>query len=114
MKTRAACLLIVVACIATAGHGQTNDVAKTGTVAAPFLEIPVGRSCHRHGGRFCQPGHRRDITVLESCGSGEPDNERSRGAAYGLDRRHEIRLSQRWFCRWARLGHSASVSLRSP
>jgi hypothetical protein len=52
MKTRAALILIALACSAAIGFAQEGDVAKTGTVAAPFLEIPVGAPAIGMGGAF--------------------------------------------------------------
>jgi len=51
MKTRVAFVLIALTSVAVVAYGQGN-VAKTGTVAAPFLEIPVGAPAVAMGGAF--------------------------------------------------------------
>jgi hypothetical protein len=62
MKTRAGSIVVALACIAMAAFGQSNDVAKTGTVAAPFLEIPVGAPAIGMGGAFVSLAN--DATAL--------------------------------------------------
>ncbi len=51
MKTRVALVLIAFASFSSAVYSQ-GSVAKTGTVAAPFLEIPVGAPAIAMGGAF--------------------------------------------------------------
>lgn len=52
MKTRAALVLIAFTWCSAAGFSQATNVSKTGTVAAPFLEIPVGAPAIGMGGAF--------------------------------------------------------------
>jgi hypothetical protein len=61
MKTRGTLVLVALALLAAGVYGQGN-VAKTGTVSAPFLEIPVGAPAIGMGGAFVSLAN--DATTL--------------------------------------------------
>ncbi len=52
MKSRLLSTLMTLVCTVAMGYAQATDVSKTGTVAAPFLEIPVGAPAIGMGGAF--------------------------------------------------------------
>jgi len=86
-------LLLLCACALLLAQGaafgqSVIDVSKSGTVAATFLEIPVGAAAIGLGGAFVSVANDATTLFWNPAGAASFDRNEVVGSAYDLDRGH--------------------------
>ena len=69
---------------------RAQSVSKAGTVAAPFLEIPVGAAAIGMGGAFVSLANDASALYWNAAGAAFSGEHAASGIPHGVDRRHPL------------------------